>query len=153
MDRYLSMSDPKALANHMRVERWTHDEFPLPGRLFTDIVESLYRNDEFMQGKLTIGARTIGPRDLKAPLISVVDPRSKVIPAEAVQGFHDATASLEKVVLRYEGDVGVNLQHVGVLVGRNAHAKIWPSIFEWLASGNKQKTEENHHASDSIAGN
>jgi polyhydroxyalkanoate synthase len=134
MDRYLSLLDPKAMATHMRVERWTHDEFPLPGRLFTEIVESLYRNDEFMQGKLAIGGRTIGPQDLRAPLISVVDPRSKVIPLESVVPFNEATASPRKLVLHYGGDVGVNLQHVGVLVGRNAHAQLWPAIFDWLES-------------------
>ncbi|MBW8896540.1 MAG: hypothetical protein JF619_00125, partial [Massilia sp.] len=37
-----------------------------------------------------------------------------------------------KRVLHYEGDVGVNLQHVGVLVGRSAHERIWPQIFDWL---------------------
>ena len=132
MDRFLSMLDPRAMTTHMQVERWTHDEFPMPGRLFTDIVESLYRNDEFMQGKLAIGGRTIGPRDLRAPLASVVDPRSKVIPLQAVVPFNQAAASEKKLVLEYEGDVGVNLQHVGVLVGRNAHARIWPAIFDWL---------------------
>jgi len=133
-DRWLSLLDPKALATHMRVERWTHDEFPLPGRLFTEIVESLYRNNEFMQGELDIGGRTVGPRDLRAPLISVVDFRSKVIPPQAVLPFHEATSSERKQVIEYHGDVGVNLQHVGVLVGRSAHATIWPAIFEWLGS-------------------
>jgi len=132
MDRTLSMFDPKAMTTHMQVERWTHDEFPLPGRLFTDIVESLYRNDEFMQGKLNIGGRTIGPCDLRAPLASVVDPRSKVIPLQAVVPFNQAAASTHKLVLNYDGDVGVNLQHVGVLVGRNAHATLWPALFEWV---------------------
>jgi polyhydroxyalkanoate synthase len=132
MDRWLSLADPQAMATHMRVERWTHDEFPLPGKLFTDIVESLYRRDEFMQGKLAIGARTIGPQSLATPLVSVYDPRSKVIPPAAVVPFHEAAASPRKLLLRYEGDVGVNLQHVGVLVGRNAHAQIWPAIFNWL---------------------
>jgi len=138
-DRFLSMMDPAALATHMRVERWTHDEFPLPGKLFTDIVESLYRNDEFMQGKLAIGGRTIGPRDLRAPLASVVDPRSKVIPLQAVVPFNEAASSDKKLVLHYEGDVGVNLQHVGVLVGRNAHARIWPAIFDWLEAPDGQR--------------
>ena len=134
MDRWLSLADPQAMATHMRVERWTHDEFPLPGKLFIDIVESLYRRDEFMQGKLAIGARTIGPQSLTTPLVSVYDPRSKVIPPAAVVPFHDAAASPRKLLLRYEGDVGVNLQHVGVLVGRNAHAQIWPAIFDWLGA-------------------
>jgi polyhydroxyalkanoate synthase len=133
-DRWMSLGDPKALTTHMQVERWTHDEFPLPGRLFTDIVESLYRKDEFMQGELDIGGRRVGPRDLRTPLLSVVDPRSKLIPPASVLPFHEAAASSDKQVLHYEGDIGVNLQHVGVLVGRNAHARIWPAIFDWLAA-------------------
>lgn len=134
MDRWLSLADPQALATHMRVERWTHDEFPLPGKLFTDIVESLYRRDQFMAGKLAIGNRTVGPQALSTPLVSVYDPRSKVIPPAAMLPFHEAAASPHKLLLRYEGDVGVNLQHVGVLVGRNAQARIWPAIFDWLAA-------------------
>lgn len=134
MDRWLSLANPAALANHMRVERWTHDEFPLPGRLFTDIVEEIYRNDAFMQGRLDIGGRRIGPGDLRAPLACVADPRSKLIPLQAMAAFHDAAASERKLLLRYEGDVGVNLQHVGVLVGANAHARIWPALFDWLGT-------------------
>src|SRR5437763_6528572 len=103
MDRWLSLADPRALATHMRVERWTHDEFPLPGKLFTDIVESLYRRDQFMQGELAIGAHTVGPRTLATPLVSVYDPRSKVIPPAAVLPFHEAAANPHKLLLRYEG--------------------------------------------------
>lgn len=133
LDRYLSLASPQLLATHMRVERWTHDEFPLPGRLFTELVEQLYRNDEFMQGRLAVGGRRIGPQDLRAPLVSVLDPRSKLIPEAALRPFHEAAASARKRLLHYHGDVGVNLQHVGVLVGANAHARIWPAIFDWLA--------------------
>ncbi|WP_229512989.1 alpha/beta fold hydrolase [Massilia sp. AB1] len=134
MDRWLSMANPAALANHMRVERWTHDEFPLPGRLFTEIVEDIYRHDAFMQGKLDVGGRRIGPADLRAPLACVVDPRSKLIPLQAMAPFMEAAASEGKLLLRYEGDVGVNLQHVGVLVGASAHARIWPALFQWLGT-------------------
>ena len=132
LDRYLSLGNPRLLATHMRVERWTHDEFALPGRLFTELVEQLYRKDEFMQGELSIGASRIGPQDLRAPLVSVVDPRSKLIPEAALRPFHEAAASTHNCLLHYEGDVGVNLQHVGVLVGNSAHARIWPAIFRWL---------------------
>lgn len=132
LDRYLSMANPDAMATHMRVERWTHDESALSGRLFAEVVESLYREDRFMRGTLSIGQRQIGPQDLLAPLLTVIDPRSNVIPPSAVLPFHELAASQAKRVLRYDGDIGVNLQHVGVLVGANAHARIWPEIFEWL---------------------
>jgi polyhydroxyalkanoate synthase len=135
-DRWLSLGDPRALATHMQVERWTHDEFALPGRLFADIVETLYRRDEFMQGTLEIDGQGVGPQALRTPLLSVIDPRSKLIPPAAVLPFHEAAASPRKQVLHYEGDIGVNLQHVGVLAGRNAHARIWPAIFDWLDGAN-----------------
>lgn len=133
-DRWQSMLDPAAWRTHMQVERWTHDEFALPGKLFTEIVESLYRRDDFMQGRLEIEGRRIGPGDLQATLVAVADMRSKVIPPQAVLPFVDATASERKQVFAYEGDIGVNLQHVGVLVGRNAHATLWPAIFDWLGA-------------------
>ncbi len=138
-DRWLSLADPQAMATHMRVERWTHDEFALPGKLFTDLVESLYRRDQLMRGELAIGARRVGPRDLRTPLLSVVDPRSRLIPPAAMLPFHEAAASADKQVLYYEGDVGVNLQHVGVLVGRSAHARIWPAVLDWLAGSPVQE--------------
>jgi polyhydroxyalkanoate synthase len=133
LDRCLSMGNPEAMAIHMRVERWTHDEFPLPGQLFTDVVESLYRHDELTRGVLEIGGGKVGPANIKAPLLSVADPRSAVIPLHSMQAFHDAAASPAKRMLHYDGDIGVNLQHVGVLVGKNAHARLWPAIFDWLA--------------------
>jgi polyhydroxyalkanoate synthase len=133
MDLSACASNREALANHMRVERWMHDEFPLPGKLFTDIVELLYRNDRLMQGELRVAGRKIGPSDLKAPLLCVVDPRSTIIPPKSIIPFHEAAAARPKKLLMYGGDVGVAVQHVGVLVGASAHSHIWPAIFDWLS--------------------
>ena len=132
LDWSLSMRSPEAMATHMRVERWMHDEFSLPGKLFTEIVELLYRNDQLMNGSLCIDGQRIGPPDLKAPLLNVVDPRSTVIPPQSILPFHEAAASRAKKILQYEGDVGIAIQHVGVLVGTSAHAVIWPAIFDWF---------------------
>jgi polyhydroxyalkanoate synthase len=136
MDRSMCAWNPKALDIHMRVERWTLDEFSLPGRLFREIVEHLYRSDRLMQGRLRIGdgERRIGPRDLDVPLLCVIDPRSSIIPPESVVPFLQAAACRGKKLLSYRGDIGVALQHVGVLVGANAHAHIWPAIFDWLST-------------------
>jgi polyhydroxyalkanoate synthase len=132
LDRSLSVANVNTFGTHWRVERWTHDELPLPGKLFTEIVELLYRDDQLMRGRLRIGGRNIGPRGVKAPLLNVIDPRSTVIPPQSILPFHEAASSRRKMVLHYEGDIGVGIQHVGVLVGARAHKKIWPAIFEWL---------------------
>ncbi|MFL6047504.1 MAG: alpha/beta fold hydrolase [Propionibacteriaceae bacterium] len=135
VDRFLdfarSLWRPELIATHLRVQRWTLDEFALPAQLFEDVVERLYRRDELMAGTLDVGGSQ-GPATLVTPMLNVINPRSALIPAQSVLPFHQAAASRTKALLHYHGDTGVALQHVGVLVGRNAHRTVWPRIFAWL---------------------
>ena len=128
------LHDPCALATYLRVVRWTLDEFRQPPQLFTDVVDRLYRRDEFATGTLTVAGRTVGPADLVAPVLTVVAPHSRVVPPSAVLPVHASFAATEKQVLEYGGDTGVVIQHLGVLVGRNAHRILWPRILAWLDS-------------------
>jgi polyhydroxyalkanoate synthase len=130
-DLLLSLGDRDLFRTHMRVERWTLDEFALPGRLFHDVLERLYRRDEFASGELTVTGRQVGPATLTVPMCTVVDPYSRLIPPESILPVHRAAAATPKRLLRYRGDVGVALQHVGVLVGRNAHRHLWPLLLQW----------------------
>jgi polyhydroxyalkanoate synthase len=141
-DLALSLGSPAALGTHLRVERWALDEFALPGRLFEDVVERLYRRDELMAGALTVGGRRVGPASLTAAMVNVVNPRSRVIPPASIVPFHEAAASSRKLLLRYHGDVGVAVQHVGVLVGRNAHRYLWPALLRWLTSGGEAEDSQ-----------
>ncbi|PMS29416.1 alpha/beta hydrolase [Paraburkholderia rhynchosiae] len=132
-DVALSSSDPLALWLHLRVERWTHDEFALPGRLFAEVVEYLYREDRFSRGTLNIDGRLAAPAHISVPVLAVFNPRSRIVPAVSIVPFIGALAMhTDAQALRYEGDTGVALQHVGVLVGRNAHLRLWPVILDWI---------------------
>jgi polyhydroxyalkanoate synthase len=133
LDLLSCAGNSQALLTHLRVVRWTLDEFQLPGKFFVDIVERLYRDDCLMQGRLRIQDQRIGPGDLTVPLLSVFDPRSTVIPPPSIRNFHQAAAAPRKKLLSYEGDIGVAIQHVGVLVGSNAHTRLWPQVFDWLS--------------------
>src|SRR3546814_19992939 len=66
------------------------------------------------------------------PILGVVNPRSAIIPPESILPALRAMPSRDKRVLRYDGATGVALQHVGVLVGRNAHRHLWPAVLRWL---------------------
>ena len=57
-DMIASLANPRAFQAHMAVERWTLDEFPIPGRLFEELIEQLYREDRFARGTLEINGRT-----------------------------------------------------------------------------------------------
>jgi polyhydroxyalkanoate synthase len=134
LDLARSLPDPAAMRTHLRVLRWAGDEFRMPGALFRDVVERLYRADGFAQGTLEVAGERVGPSMLIAPLTTVIAPRSAVIPASSVVRVHEAAAATDKLLLDYHGDVGVALQHVGVLVGRRAHRDLWPRILDRLAA-------------------
>jgi polyhydroxyalkanoate synthase len=129
-----SLADPRDLWTHLLVERWTLDELAFTGRFFAELVELLYREDRFMRGTLEIGARSVDPQRVIAPLVSVVDKHCAIVPPKAVIPFHQVVSSSDKTILWYEGDIGVSLQHVGMLVGRNAHQHLWPEIIRWIRS-------------------
>jgi polyhydroxyalkanoate synthase subunit PhaC len=132
MDAVMSVGDAHALEIHARVERWALDEVALPGALVHQTLEWLYRDDRFLRGALPVRDKLIGPRDLSVPMLAVVHTSDEVAPPAAIKPFIDAVPVAETRIIEYAGEPGVGLQHLGVLVGRQAHAQIWPQIIGWL---------------------
>jgi polyhydroxyalkanoate synthase len=132
LDLVKSFPDPQALRNHLRVERWTLDEMPMPRRLFEEVVKLLIREDRLLRGTLMVGGRRAAPELIRAPLLCIADARCRIVPPEAILPFQEAIGSADKRLLWYEGDKGVSLQHVGPLVGQTAHQQLWPEILRWI---------------------
>ncbi|GJE35908.1 alpha/beta fold hydrolase [Methylobacterium oxalidis] len=131
LDLAASLPDPLALTVHTHVARWALDEFPLPGQLFEDVLEQLYREDRFRQGTLRVGGRCIGLDDLRAPVMAVINPSGQVVPPASLLRGLDAAAHAPAEVLTYEGDRGPLLQHLGPLVAPVSHERLWPRIVDW----------------------
>jgi polyhydroxyalkanoate synthase subunit PhaC len=134
MDAAMSIGDLRALDVHARVERWALDEAPLPGRLVHQIAEWLYRENRFCRGALTVLGRTIGPSCLDLPTLAVVNTADEVAPLASIEPLLDALPTNDVSLIKYPGEIGVALQHLGILVGREAYARIWPNIIAWLAA-------------------
>lgn len=127
-----SSGDSALAATRFRVERWALDEVALAAGLVRDVLEFLYQRDGLMQGTLVLDGRRVGPAQVTVPVLLVADPRCQVVPAYAILPFFHAVPHTHKRLLWYRGDRGVGLQHVGMLVGNNAHRKLWPQIFAWI---------------------
>jgi polyhydroxyalkanoate synthase len=132
LDKIAVAGDLPRLRTHLRVERWTYDEFALPGHLFEEVVGRLYREDRFIRGSLMVGARNAIPQALDMPILSVFRAQSLIVPPATILPLHAATAHPHNRLMRYDGEHGVALQHVGVLVGRQAHRRLWPEILDWI---------------------
>ncbi|MFD2838474.1 alpha/beta fold hydrolase [Azotobacter vinelandii] len=128
-----SLNDREALQTHAQVIRWTLDELAFPRRLFEDVVELLYREKRLHERNPEPRgtARHSGAGPGPAPQRG----RPALAPGAAGSGAALPRRRRQRrcatAVVR-GGDVGVALQHVGVLVGRRAHREVWPQILRWL---------------------
>jgi len=132
LDAALSLNDAQASEIHARVERWALDEFPLSGRLAHDIFHSLYRENRFCRGTLPIGSRIVGPSRIQVPTLAIVNSDDAVAPLASVSPFIEAIAANRGSVMTHAGETGVGLQHLAILIGRKAHADVWPQMLAWL---------------------
>ena len=134
IDQAASLADGHAAAIHARVERWMLDELPLPGRLFADVIEQLYRGDRFAAGRLELDGRRAAPDRLACPVAAVVNEQSSVVPPASLLAGLAKAANQPVRVLRYQGDRGCAIQHVGPLVAPAAHQRLWPEIVDWAVA-------------------
>ena len=133
-DAVLSATDGRAMEIHALVERWALDEVPLPGRLVHQIIEWLYRENRLCRELLRIGERLVGPSRLSAPTLAIVNAEDAVAPLASVKPFTEVMPTSDVRIIEYPGEVGVSLQHLAVLIGRDARARVWPKIALWINS-------------------
>jgi polyhydroxyalkanoate synthase len=131
-DAASSLGDPFAMDIHGRVERWALDEVPLSGKLVQQIFQWLYRENRLCRGTLPIRDQTVGPSSLRVPTLAVINATDEVAPLSSVKPFLDAMPDGDARVIEYPGEIGVGLQHLAILAGREAYARIWPQIISWL---------------------
>jgi polyhydroxyalkanoate synthase subunit PhaC len=133
-DAVASVADIHAREIHGRVERWALDEAALPGELVRQLIEWLYRENRFCEGNLKIANNAIGPATLTAPTLAVVNVADDVAPSVSVKPFMDAMPIRDVRILEVPGERGVCLQHLGILIGRDARTVVWPEIISWMDS-------------------
>jgi len=131
-DAFLSVSDSDALEIHARVGRWTLDEVPMPGKLVHQILQWLYRENRFCRESLQIHETLVGPSNLAVPALAVVNLADDVAPLASLKPCFEAMPVTDIRIITYPGEIGVGLQHLGVLIGRQARAKVWPEIVAWI---------------------
>jgi poly[(R)-3-hydroxyalkanoate] polymerase subunit PhaC len=114
------------------IERWALDEVALPGKLVNQIVQWLYRENRFCHGTLTVLDRTVGPAGMPIPTLAIVNTADEIAPLTSVAPFIDKIPTNDTQIIERPGEIGVGLQHLSMLAGRAAYARVWPQIVAWF---------------------
>jgi polyhydroxyalkanoate synthase len=114
--------------------RSAFDEVAVSGKLFHQIIGWLYRENRFCRGILNVAEMQAAPLSLSIPVLAVVNAEDEVAPLASIEPFINALPTKDARIIVCSPEVGVCLQHVGILVGREARTRTWPEVISWLHS-------------------
>ncbi len=69
---------------------------------------------------------------MRVPTLAIVNTADEVAPLASVAPFIDKIATEDHRIIKYPGEIGVGLQHLSILAGRQTYARVWPEIITWL---------------------
>ena len=109
-----------------RLERWFGSDVPLAGRLFCEVMQDVNADAQFAQGRLRVGNRRVALENIRCPVLNISAERDRLVPPQESASF------IEHVGTREASNLVFPSGHLGLMVSRAAHDKLWPHVAECL---------------------
>jgi len=100
--------------------------------LVHQLIQWLYRENRLCRSELQIDGKLFGPQNISVPTLAVVNRTDDIAPLESIKPFIDAMPNKDVRIIEHWGEIGVSLQHLGILIGQKAHGQVWPEIISWI---------------------
>ncbi len=115
-------------------QSWYRRYQPVPGKMYLEIVEKLFRENKLIKGELRILDRKVDLGIIKNPLVLIGGTSDDITPPPKVMAMKDYVSSkrIEEIV--------VPAGHICVFMGSDIIKNYWPSILTRLGDGTVGKT-------------
>ncbi len=107
---------------------WLNDPTPFPGEAFRRYIKDLYQDNLLVRGAFTVRGEPIDLHTITTPALTIAARQDHIAPWRSVTVFHDLIRSEDKTVIVLESG------HIGMVIGSDAHTKLWPQLGAWLAA-------------------
>jgi len=114
------------LSNFLAVEKWLYDTRPIPGIYYKEIIDNFYKKNLLISNRLEINRKTVNLREFDIPVLYAVAQKDDLVSPESTIALSKYISSDEKKIVEIPGG------HVGLIIGSNAHKKVWPEIYDWI---------------------
>lgn len=142
VDRF--MSDDLNLFNHIddeinvkrthQFQSWYHRYQTVPGKMYLEIVQKLFQENQLIKGELTILDRMVDLKAIKNPLVLVGGTEDDITPPSQVFEMKHYVSA------RRIDEYLVPAGHIGVFMGSEIIKRYWPSILSKISDGSVGNT-------------
>ena len=143
LSAFFSSATPmqRMLGKHMGLERfnernqyarvpafrqWLDTDVPIAGALFRELVIDIFRKNSLACSGLKVGSEVVDLKRIRCPVLNVVADLDIIVDPRSCLPLTELVGSGDKINLRFPTG------HLGVALGQEAHAMLWPQIGEWL---------------------
>lgn len=126
MQLWNQVDAPDVLTRLDRLERWYGHRKDLPGRMYLEAVERLFRNNELVRGTMTVAGERIDPSGIRCPVVMLAGARDHITPQAQVFALGALLSDVPR--LQHVVDAG----HVGIFIGHESLREDWPIVLRWL---------------------
>ncbi|MBL8604397.1 MAG: alpha/beta fold hydrolase [Myxococcales bacterium] len=120
--------DDEFLDGYLALETWGNDNVSFPGEAYRRYIDALYRGDDLVAGRFTLGGRRCRLEAITCPTLAVSFAHDNIVSQTSVAQLIEKIASPDKTLLTLSGG------HVGAVVSRKASEGLWPRLAAWWAA-------------------
>ncbi len=132
LNKYLSINehidDPEYREKTTAFERWYLNVVDLPGRLYLQIVEQLFKDNRFMKGEMTALGQNAKPQSIACPVYLLAGAADDIAPKDQVFNVAGLLGTSANKIVKDLASGG----HMGLFSGTRAIRENWSKIAVWL---------------------
>jgi poly(3-hydroxyalkanoate) synthetase len=126
---YRHIDDAPYLRSQERFASWYESPIDLPGRVYLQVVDKLFKQNQFARGEFVALGKKLSLGDVRCPTYLLAGKEDDITPWEQV-------FNAEKYLGTPSGHIVKTLApggHIGLFMGHQALAENWPKIGAWIA--------------------
>ncbi len=127
LEVFRQIDNAEFITTFLGMERWASDNVPFPGEVYRQYIKDCYQENNFCNGRMRVGGRTVDLSEIRCPLLILTADRDTTAPPASNTALHDLVSSTDKTIMNFP--VG----HVGLSTSSKGRKLIWPKVSEWIA--------------------
>jgi len=144
----LAASSPTSEALELRraFEAWLESDVPFAGQLFLEVMTEAYGRALFAKSRLIVGGRRVALENIRRPVPNICGEHDKLVPVA------ESAAFIRHVGSHDDANLVFNCGHLGLMLSRAAHDKLWPHVGRWLRGTPDAAAEDPDKSSVAVVG-
>lgn len=135
VDLFAHIEDESYIKRTERFERWYENPIDLPGTYYLQAIKLLFKENRLAKGTFVGLGRKLALKDIKVPVYLLAGDADDITTKDQVFNAEKLIGTPTSAVVKKVAPGG----HIGLFMGRQTLAEIWPEIGRWIKALQKEE--------------